>query len=125
MKSKILNILSVLFGLLLMNGGLDKFFHYMPVPESLPEAVTRDNAAFAEISWLMPLVGCAEVLGGLLILFPKTRALGALVVFPVMTGVLLTHIFTAPDGLPIALVIWAVLLWIIYANREKYLPLIR
>lgn len=125
MKSKILNILSLLLGLLILNGGLDKFFHYMPVPESLPEAIARDNAAFAEISWLMPLVGFAEVLGGLLILFPRTRALGVLVVFPVMVGVLLTHIFTAPEGLPVALVIWAILLWIIYDNREKYLPVIR
>lgn len=125
MKRKILNILSLLLGLLILNGGLDKFFHYMPVPEGLPEAVVKDNAAFAEISWLMPLVGFAEVLGGLLILFPKTRALGVLVVFPVMTGVLLTHIFTAPEGLPVALVIWAILLWIIYDNREKYLPLIK
>lgn len=125
MKSKILNILSLLLGLLVLNGGLDKFFHYMPVPESLPEAIARDNAAFAEISWLMPLVGFAEVLGGLLILFPRTRALGVLVVFPVMVGVLLTHIFTAPEGLPVALVIWAILLWIIYDNREKYLPVIR
>lgn len=125
MKRKILNILSVLFGLLLINGGLDKFFHYMPVPDDLPEAILKDNAAFAEISWLMPLAGFAEVLGGLLILFPKTRPLGALVVFPVMAGVLLTHIFTAPEGLPVALVIWAILLWIIYDNREKYLPLIK
>lgn len=125
MKKKILNILSVLLGLLLMNGGLNKFFDYMPVPEGLPEAVVRDNAALAEISWLIPLVGFAEVLGGLLILLPRTRALGALVVFPVLAGVLLTHIFTAPEGLPVALVIWAILLWIIYDNREKYLPLVR
>lgn len=125
MKRKILNTLSLLFSLLLLNGGLNKFFHYMPVPEGLPEAVVKDNAAFAEISWLMPLAGFAEVLGGLLILFPRTRPLGVLVVFPVMAGVLFTHIFTAPEGLPVALVIWAILLWIIYDNREKYLALIK
>ena len=124
MKRKILNVLSVLFGLLLMNAGLSKFFNYMPVPENLPEAVVKDNAAFAEISWLMPLIASAELLGGLLILFPKTRALGALVVFPVMVGVLLTHTLVAPEGLPIALVIWAILLWIIFDNRQKYLALV-
>lgn len=117
-------ILFSLFGLLLINGGLDKFLHYMPVPEGLPEELLKDNAAFAEISWLMPLVGFAEVLGGFLILFPKTRALGALVVFPVMVGVLLTHITVAPEGLVMALVIWAFLLWIIFDNRQKYLSLI-
>ncbi|HYK76809.1 MAG TPA: DoxX family membrane protein [Daejeonella sp.] len=124
MKRKILNVLSVLFGLLLINGGLNKFLNYMPVPEDLPEALVKDNIALLEISWLIPLIGFAEVLGGLLILFPKTRALGAMIVFPVMVGVLLTHIFVAPSGLPIALVIWAILLWIIFDNRQKYLALI-
>jgi len=124
MKRKILNLLSVLFVLLLMNSGLNKFFNYLLVPENLPEAVVKDYAAFGEISWLMPLIASAELLGGLLVLFPKTRALGALVAFPVMVGVLLTHIFVAPDGLPIALVIWAILLWIILDNKQKYLALI-
>lgn len=124
MKDKILTVLSVLFGLLLINGGLNKFFNYMPVPENLPEPLVKDTAAFLEISWLMPLVGFAEVAGGLLIMFQRTRALGALIIFPVMVGILLTHIFVAPDGLPIALVIWVILLWIIYDNRRRYLPLI-
>lgn len=118
-------ILFSLFGLLLINGGLNKFLNYMPVPEGLPEEMVKDGNAFAEIAWLMPLVGFAEVLGGLLILIPKMRALGALIVFPVMVGVLLTHISVAPDGLVIALVIWAILLWIIYDNRHKFLPLIK
>jgi len=125
MKNKVLNVLSVIYGLLLINGGLDKFFHYMPIPPDLPEALNKDNLAFIEIEWLMPLVGFAELLGGVLILFSKTRALGALVVFPVMVGILLTHIFVAPEGLIIAFVIWAILLWIIYDNREKYLNLLK
>lgn len=125
MKKKFLTVLSILFALLLINGGLDKFLHYMPVPENLPDALKNDNLAFMEIEWLMPMVGLAELAGGILIIFPRTRALGALVVFPVMVGVLLTHIFVAPEGLIIALVIWAILLWIIYDNREKYLHLVK
>lgn len=125
MKKKILNVLSVIFGLLLLNGGLSKFFNYMPVPEDLPQPLINDNIAFMEIEWLMPLVGFAEILGGILILFQKTRALGALVVFPVMVGVLLTHIFVAPSGLPIVFVIWAILGWIIFDNRSKYMHLLK
>jgi len=125
MKNKIFNIVSILFALLLINGGLNKFFNYMPVPEGLPEELLKDSAALVEIMWLMPLIGFAETLGGILILFPRTRALGALVVFPVMVGVLLTHIFVEPTGLPIAIVIWAILLWIIFENRSKFLGLIK
>lgn len=125
MKQKFFNGISLLFGLLLINGGLDKFFHYMPVPEGLPEPLVKDTEALIEIAWLMPLVGLAELVGGILILFSKTRALGALIVFPVMVGVLLVHLTVAPEGLPIAIVIWAILGWIIYENRQKYLPIIQ
>ena len=125
MKKKILFVVSLLFGLLLINGGLNKFFNYMPVPPDMPAEVIKDGMALVEIEWLMPLIAMAEIVGGILILFARTRALGVLVVFPVMVGVLLTHIFTAPSGLPIALVIWVCLGWIIYENREKYLGLLK
>ena len=125
MKRKVLTVLSVILGLLLMNSGLYKFLNYMPVPEDLHEGLARDFEAIEEITWLMPLIGLAELVGGFLILFPKTRALGVLIVFPVMVGVALTHIFVDPSGLIIAGLIWAILGWIIYDNREKYLPIVR
>jgi hypothetical protein len=58
-------------------------------------------------------------------MFQKTRALGILVIFPVMVGVLLTHVFVDPGNLIIAIVIWAIMFWIIYENREKYLALLK
>ncbi len=123
MKSKILTVLSAIFGLLLINGGLNKFFNYMPVPEDLNPELVKDFEALVEISWLMPLIGIAEIIGGALLIFPRTRALGALIVFPVMVGILLTHIFIDPSQIIMAVVIWAILLWIIYDNREKYKPI--
>ncbi|MEZ4874166.1 MAG: DoxX family protein [Flavobacteriaceae bacterium] len=120
MKQKILNVVSVLFGLLLLNGGLNKFFNYMPAPDDISEAMKKDFGALMEISWLMPLIALAEIVSALLIMIPRTRALGALVIFPVAVGILLTHLFVDTSGLVIALVVWAVLLWILYENREKY-----
>jgi len=52
--------------------------------------------------------------------FPRTRTLGALVVFPVMVGILLTPIFVDPSQLITAIVIWVILLWIIYDSKEKH-----
>ncbi len=110
-------------GLLFINGGLDKFLHYMPMPENMPEALANDFAAFVEIEWLMPLVAVAEIVAGILIIIPKTRALGALVIFPVAVGILLTNSVVDTSGLIIALVIWAILIWILLDNRKKYAPL--
>ncbi|HEY9049084.1 MAG TPA: DoxX family protein [Ohtaekwangia sp.] len=125
MKQKIIFVLSLLFGLMFINAGLNKFFNYMPVPDNLPEKMVKVGQAFMEIGWLMPLVGFIEVLGGLLFIIPKTRALGAIVIFPIVVGILLTHILIEPSGLPIALVLLAINLWVIFENRAKYLPMIK
>ncbi|MBY5957055.1 DoxX family protein [Membranicola marinus] len=124
MKSKIKFIVSLLFGLIFVNAGLNKFLNYMPMPENLPEKMLKIMTAFSQISWLMPLVGVVEILGGLLFMIPKTRVLGALVIFPIMIGVLLTHIVAAPDGLSIAIILLLVNLWVIVENRYRYLSLI-
>jgi uncharacterized membrane protein YphA (DoxX/SURF4 family) len=125
MKNKITFVLSLLFGLMFINAGLNKFLNYMPMPEHLPEKMMKAMAAFMEIGWLLPLVGTFEILGGLLIIIPKTRALGALMILPIMVGIVLTNIVQDSSGLPIAGVLSAILIWILYDNREKYAPLFK
>ncbi len=124
MKSKILNILSVLSALLFLNAGFNKIFNYIPVPTDLPSALVADNAAFMEIEWLMPLVAVVEIIGGLLLIFRKTRALGALIIFPIMFGIVLIHATVAPSGLPLAIGLSLILGWIMIDNKNKYLSLL-
>lgn len=125
MERKIIFGVSLLFGLMFINAGLNKFLNYMPTPKDLPENLMKVMTAFMEIGWLMPLIAIAEIVGGLLFITNKYRALGAIIIFPIMIGILLTHIITAPSGLPIALVLLAINLWIIIESREKYLPMIK
>ena len=124
MKQKITFVLSLLFGLFFINAGLDKFFHYMPMPKDISPELMKAMGGMMAVSWLMPLIAVAEIVGGLLIILPKTRALGAIIVFPVMVGIVLTNTVTDASGFPIAAVFAAVLLWIIYDNRAKYMPMI-
>ena len=125
MKQKILLVLSILFGLMFINAGLNKFFNYMPVPDDLPEGLIKVMGAFMEIGWLLPLIGIAEIVGGILFMTNKSRALGAIIILPVMVGIVLTHFVNAPSGLPMALVLFAILLWILYENRGKYGHLVK
>lgn len=71
----------------------------------------------------MPLIGIAEIIGGILIIVPKYRALGAIIIFPVMVGILLSAI-SLSSGLALVLILLVVLIWVLYENREKYLPMI-
>lgn len=124
MKKKILFVVSLLFGLLFIHGGLNKFFNYVPVPEDMPQELVQFMAALMSTKWLIPLIATFEIIGGVLFITNRFRALGAIVIFPIMVGILLTHIVNAPSGLPIALVLMAINLWVIYENRAKYLPMI-
>lgn len=125
MKQKILFVICLLFGLMFINAGLNKFFNYMPMPEEMPEASMKMFGAFMEIGWLFPLLGVFEVVGGLLMIIPRFRALGAVMMVPIMTGILLTQFTTDPSGLAIPIVLAAILIWVIMENREKYLPMIK
>lgn len=117
-------ILCVLFGLMFINAGLDKYLHHMPMPPMEGE-MAKLFEAFVTIKWLMYLVGAAEVIGGLLFIIPKTRALGAIVIFPVMVGIIIHNAVFMPSGLGIAGPLFAINLWIIADNWKKYQPMIR
>lgn len=124
MKKKILFVVYLLFGLMFINSGFNKFFNYMPVPKDLPASLIKVMTALMAIKWLFPLVGIAEIVGGILFTTNKYRSLGALIIFPVMIGILLTNIVNAPSGLPLALVLMAINLWVLFENREKYMPIV-
>ncbi|WP_343531470.1 DoxX family membrane protein [Pedobacter sp.] len=116
-------ILCVLFGLMFINAGLDKFFHYMQVPKMEGE-ILAVGMAMGTIKWLIPLVATIELLGGLLFAIPKTRALGAIVIFPVMVGIMLHNAIYMPEGLGIAGVLFVINLWMIFDNWNKYKPMV-
>jgi uncharacterized membrane protein YphA (DoxX/SURF4 family) len=124
MKQKILFIVSLLFGLMFINAGLNMFLHYMPMPKDMPEKMATLMKDFMEIGWLMPLVGVSMIVGGILCIPGKTRALGAIIIFPMMIGIVLTHLINAPNGLVMALVLMAINIWIIIENSRKYMPMI-
>lgn len=68
----------------------------------------------------MPLVGFVEIIGGVLFIIPRTRALGTVVIFPVMIGIILVHTITAQSGLAIPLALLAINLWVLFDNKDKY-----
>ena len=123
MKNKILFVLSLLFGLMFVNAGLNKIFNYIPIPEDMPEQALKMFVAMQEITWLIPLIAVAEIIGGALIAIPRTRALGAVIITPLMAGILAHH-FILNMGLPVPIIMTAILIWVIVENRQKYLPMI-
>jgi putative oxidoreductase len=67
----------------------------------------------------MTVVKICELLFGILILIPKTRALGLILIAPIAVNILIfeLHIAKAP-GIGVALVVVTAIA--IYLNKEKY-----
>jgi putative oxidoreductase len=125
MKSKILFGVSLLFGLMMINSGLNKLFQYMPMPKDMPLEMIEVFAAFMRITWLMPFIAVVEIIGGILFITNKYRALGAIMLFPIVIGITLFHIVTIPSGIILAIILLAINIWVIIENREKYMPMIK
>lgn len=104
-----------------INAGLDKFFHYMPMQTDMPEEAKKAFAAFMQVPWLLPLVGLMEVVGGILVLFPKTRTLGAIILLPVIIGILAHNFTVAPAavGIGISVALFIINIWILLDNKHK------
>lgn len=124
MKNKIFTALCILFGLTMVNSGLNKFFNYMPMPE-MSEEMMLIMEAFMTIKWILPLVAIVEIVGGALIAIPKTRALGAIIILPVMVGIFVHHLVHDLSGIGIALILFAINIWVLVANWSKFEPIIK
>ncbi len=124
MKQKILLVICILVGLLFLNGGLNKIFQYIPMGD-VPKGMMTVFTAIMTIGWLMPLIAVVEIVGGILFMIPKFRALGAIVIFPIMVGILLTHTINDPSGMPMGIILMGINLWVIFEEREKYMPMIK
>jgi len=70
------------------------------------------------------MVGAIELIGGLLFAIPKTRALGAIVILPIMVGIVLHNAVYMPEGLAIAGPLLLINLWMVVDNANKYKPMV-
>ena len=113
----------ILFGLMMVNSGLNKFLVYMPMPE-MAEAAGNLMGAFFASGYIFPLVAIVEILAGALIITKKFNALGAVLMMPVTVNIFLVHAFLDPTGLVLGLMLLLINSWIIFENKEKFLPLI-
>lgn len=124
MKNKIQFVLCLLMGIVFINAGLNKLLNYIPVPDNMPERTMQMIRAMEEITWLMPVLAFAEIIGGVLFIIPRFRPFGAVFIAPIMIGILAQH-FTLGDNIVFPIILSAILAWVIVDNRQKYLPMVQ
>ena len=109
----------VLLGLIFTVFGLNGFFHFIPAPE-MNEAAGALLGALVTTGYFMAVVKVVEVASGLMILTGRFLPLGLILLAPVSVNILLFHIFLDQSGLPMAIFIIAVQLFLAWAYRDSF-----
>jgi len=109
----------VLLGLIFVVFGLNGFFNFIPAPE-LSESAGALMGAFVTTGYFMIVVKLVEVISGLMILTGKYLPLGLILLAPVSVHILFFHIFLDQAGLPMAIFIIVMQLFLAWAYRDSY-----
>ena len=116
-------IARVLLGLVFVVFGSNIFLHFIPMPP-LPQTLAGDFSKALMQSHYMYVVGLLQVIGGLLLLIGRYLPLGLTLLGPVIVNILCFHMFLDPSGLPIALVVAALALFLLWRHRSNFAGLV-
>src|SRR5438105_15957650 len=104
-------IARVLLGLVFLVFGSNAFLKFMPMPAIPGQAGAFITALMS--SGYMYVVAVLQILGGLcLLLGARFVPLGLTMLGPVIVNILLYHLFLQPEGLPIAVAVAALALFL-------------
>lgn len=115
-------IIRVLMGLIFLFSSVVVLFNLVPQPE-LTGPVKTFNEGIAASGYFMPTLKSIELICALALLAGRFVPLTLVVLFPITLNILLFHAFLAPEGLPVALFLFAANLFLAYVYRDRYSPL--
>ena len=113
-----------LLGLVFTVFGLNFFLHFLPTPPPPPRAGAFAGALFAS-GYLFPLLKTTEVVAGLLLLGGRFVPLALAVLAPIVINIVGFHLFLAPSGIALPLVVLALELYLAWTYRAAFAPMLR
>jgi len=116
-------IVRVLMGLLFLAAAILFFFKLGPQPE-LKGSAKLFMEGMQAATYFLPFMMGTQLVCGLAFLIGRFVPLATVVIFPVTLNILLYHTFVLPEGLPVAIVLLLANLFLAYAYRKHYGPLL-
>ena len=126
MKTKINNIVRIVFGLGLLLFGLDKFFEFIPHNHVMDEDLI---AAFTGLMankfiLILPTVGVVEAISGLLLLTRKYSIVGLLFMVPVTYGIIAFHLAVDLGGIIPGLIVAVMHIYLLSLRKTTLINLV-
>jgi len=115
-------ICRLLLGLVFLVFGLNGFLHFIPNMQ-MPDAAIEFFVALAKTGYMLPLLFSAQVVAGVLLLSGFFVPFALAILAPILVNIFFFHIFLAPSGLPLAIVVIALDLFLVWANWDAFAPM--
>jgi putative oxidoreductase len=123
MNLKVLMIIRIIFALFLLFFGLNKIFGFVDPPPPPKEAMNYWAALMATKT--MTLVAIVEVAAGLSLLVNKYAAFMMIILMSVSINAVLYHLSLDSASIIMALVLFTLNIFMLYAYRNNYKGLLR
>ncbi len=121
---KMPTIARIILGLIFFVFGLNGFLNFIPAPPEMPEKAATFMAGLMASGYFFPLLKGTEVVCGLLLLIGAFVPLALIVLAPIVLNIVMVHIFVMPDGLPIALFVAALEVYLAFFALP-YAPIVK
>ena len=111
----------VALGLIFFIAGLDGFIDVLPHPSRpLPERAILFVGALLKSGYFFPRLKGTELVAGAAFLSKRLAPLAVAVIAPVIINILAFHVFLAPEGVPLALVLLVLEVYLAWTCRRVY-----
>ena len=117
-------IARVLLGLIFVVFGSNIFLHFIPMPPP-PPGPSGDYTKALFVTHYLHVVAVFQIVGGLLLLIGRFVPLGLVLLAPVIVNIDLVHILMEPSGLPMAIVVLLLLVFLIWQYRDAFAGMVR
>ena len=117
--NRLVLVARILLGLIFTVFGLNFYFNFLPPPELNAEAGAFFGALL-ETGYMMDIVKLVEVVGGVMLLAGVWVPLALVILFPIVLNIFLFHTVLDLAGLPIAIFVMVLELFLAWAYRDSF-----
>ena len=117
-------IVQRVLGFVFLAFGLNGFLHFIPnMP--MPNPAVQFFLGLAATGYMLPMLFITQAVSGALLIVGVFVPLALTLLAPIILNIVLFHIFLAPAGLPVALIVAVLELSLVWAYRDSFAPMLR
>jgi hypothetical protein len=121
--TRIIPIARILLGLVFVTFSVNYFVPFLPAPKNMPADAMTFAGVFVAAGY-MTVIKVIELAAGLALLANRFTTLALALLAPMVVGILIFHARLEPAGLPIAVLVLVLELFLAWSYRAAYRPML-